>query len=132
MAFENLTMAEYTYGYLKAYQECENTLLKQTFMDHITAVIKDAASHPWDQIITYEVELYEELCRGNISWPDQLLIESIRLKHLCRPNIKNSSHVNSFPCHNTTTQAHATSGSRPTPSPPEHTEKYSKEEKLPC
>ena len=132
IAFENLTMAEYTYGYLKAYQECENTLLKQTFMDHFTAVMKDAASHPWDRIITYEVELYEELRRGNISWRDQLQIESIRLKHLFGPNIRNPSHVNSFPRHNITTQAHATSNSRPTPSPPEPAEKYSKEGKFPC
>jgi hypothetical protein len=128
ITFESLSMAEYTYGYLKAIAETENKTLKSTFTQHLTAIMKDASTYPWDRIITYETELYDELRRGNLTWRDELHIESIRLKHL----VGSGMHFKANPQSSSSSKpAHAFTGNK-TPSFNEPAEKYSKEGKFPC
>ena len=56
LRLEELTMAEYLYGMLKAVKAAPNNL-RHTFSSHLQEVMKHAMTYSWAAILAFETEL---------------------------------------------------------------------------
>ena len=82
--FEDLTTAEFVYGYLCITNATKNKATKSAMLCHLQELMEDATQYPWDSVRNYHSIVLHHLEMKRLTWQDDEAIQKLRRTYSMR------------------------------------------------
>ena len=81
MTYDNLSITEFTYGYLHMVDRPDSKFERQVMWDLLKAIMEDAAEYPWPNVKNFFFIVGSKVENARLEWADSANIAKLRAKH---------------------------------------------------
>ncbi len=89
--YEDLTIAEFTFGYLASLsQHHHDDVTRKVMLGHLQELMQDAMDYPWESVRNYHAIVLHQQEMARLTWADHQRIQQLRLMYVTRAAPQNA------------------------------------------
>ena len=85
--YEDLSIAEFVFGYLAIANNENNKQTKRTMMDHLEELMEDATQYPWENVRNYHSIVLHHIEMKSLKRQDNDSTQKLRRTYAMRPHV---------------------------------------------